>query len=199
VRSLCQSSGRRLVVFERRIIDVTAFTDLHPGGPMFLRQSAGRDISNPFHHIGHSSHARKLLLSLCVGRLADEPAELAGAEGGEGAGEDADQEGKGAMQRRVVGGTRGPGDTGEGERGRLLAGLLERAAEGGAEAEEQVLIPLALVGEGGVGWHQRRRRAILRAHPEVARLIGGNPWTLLLGAVASGLHAAFCVGAQHCF
>jgi len=46
------------------------------------------------------------------------------------------------------------------------------------------------VDDHAVDWHGRRRMAILKAHPEVAELIGSNPWTPLLGLLAGAVHAA---------
>jgi fatty acid desaturase len=37
-------------------------------------------------------------------------------------------------------------------------------------------------------WHAQRRAAILKVHPEVARLAGDNPWTPLLGIAACIVH-----------
>ena len=53
-------------------------------------------------------------------------------------------------------------------------------------------IPLANSGlpyDHSVAWHGARRAAILQAHPEVAALSGHNPWTPLIGLLASAVHA----------
>ena len=47
-----------------------------------------------------------------------------------------------------------------------------------------------------VEWHGARRRAILKAHPEVAALQGHNSLTPLLGVGVGLLHAAACVMVQ---
>ena len=39
-----------------------------------------------------------------------------------------------------------------------------------------------------VHWHGQRRMAIMKAHPEVAELFGSNPWTPLIGLVATAVH-----------
>jgi len=49
-----------------------------------------------------------------------------------------------------------------------------------------------------VEWHAARRRAILKAHPEVAALQGHNHLTPLIGVAVGLLHAATCVLAQRC-
>ena len=46
-------------------------------------------------------------------------------------------------------------------------------------------------------WHQARRAAILKAHPEVKDLIGRSSSTLPLLAVTNGLQVASCVAASH--
>ena len=49
-----------------------------------------------------------------------------------------------------------------------------------------------------VEWHAARRRAILKAHPEVAALQGHNHLTPLIGVGVGLLHAVTCVLAQRC-
>ena len=49
-----------------------------------------------------------------------------------------------------------------------------------------------------VEWHAARRRAILKAHPEVAALQGQNHFTPLIGVAVGVLHAAACVLVQRC-
>lgn len=44
-----------------------------------------------------------------------------------------------------------------------------------------------------VEWHARRRRAMLRAHPELAELAGHNPFTPLIGVFAGVVHALACI------
>jgi len=44
--------------------------DRHPGGAALLERMRGRDISDVYHRIGHSSTARAWVEEGCVGVLA---------------------------------------------------------------------------------------------------------------------------------
>ena len=47
-----------------------------------------------------------------------------------------------------------------------------------------------------IAWHAKRRAAILKAHPEVARLQGTNEWTVPIGVLACIAHAYGCLLVQ---
>eukprot|EP00040_Diaphanoeca_grandis_P027947 m.160237 g.160237 ORF g.160237 m.160237 type:complete len:585 (+) comp31177_c0_seq1:228-1982(+) len=47
------------------------------------------------------------------------------------------------------------------------------------------------------GWHGERRKAILEAHPEVAKLQGSNHLTIPIGVAVSFLHGWVCMQCQH--
>lgn len=42
-------------------------------------------------------------------------------------------------------------------------------------------------------WHDERRAAILKAHPEVYKLMGNNPWTAVIGAAYFTCHTAIAM------
>lgn len=54
---------------ERRVYDVTAFLDDHPGGPEIMIDLAGQDATDEFEDIGHSNDARAQLKTLLVGKV----------------------------------------------------------------------------------------------------------------------------------
>ncbi|XP_061450243.1 fatty acid 2-hydroxylase [Rhineura floridana] len=77
VRQRC-SKGDCLVVTGRRLYDVSAFVQLHPGGPELLLERAGTDVSaaldGPPHR--HSENARRWLEQYYLGELdEDQPEE----------------------------------------------------------------------------------------------------------------------------
>jgi hypothetical protein len=45
-------------------------------------------------------------------------------------------------------------------------------------------------------WHATRRKNILKDHPQIALLMGSNPWTCLVGLVVVFVHAITCIIAQ---
>jgi|UniRef100_K3X2M4 cytochrome b involved in lipid metabolism len=54
---------------ERKVYDVTAFLDDHPGGPEIMVDLAGQDATAEFEDIGHSNDARAQLVPLLVGKV----------------------------------------------------------------------------------------------------------------------------------
>jgi cytochrome b involved in lipid metabolism len=53
----------------RKVYDVTAFLDDHPGGPEIIVDLAGQDSTDEFEDIGHSNDARKQLNDYVVGKI----------------------------------------------------------------------------------------------------------------------------------
>ena len=60
----------RWVVLDGYVYDVSDMVDRHPGGAALLERMRGRDISDVYHRIGHSSTARAWVEEGCVGVLA---------------------------------------------------------------------------------------------------------------------------------
>jgi len=54
------------------VYDVTPFLDEHPGGEEVLLEQAGKDCSEAFEDVGHSTDARELMKSYLIGELTDE-------------------------------------------------------------------------------------------------------------------------------
>jgi hypothetical protein len=59
----------RWVVLDGYVYDVSGMVDRHPGGAALLERMRGRDISDVYHRIGHSSTARAWVEEGCVGVL----------------------------------------------------------------------------------------------------------------------------------
>lgn len=59
------------VVIHNGIYDVTEFLNEHPGGEEVLLEQAGKDATEPFEDVGHSSDARELMAKYKVGELIE--------------------------------------------------------------------------------------------------------------------------------
>eukprot|EP01127_Copromyxa_protea_P016106 TRINITY_DN4733_c0_g1_i1.p1 TRINITY_DN4733_c0_g1~~TRINITY_DN4733_c0_g1_i1.p1 ORF type:complete len:121 (+),score=29.19 TRINITY_DN4733_c0_g1_i1:279-641(+) len=56
------------VIYKDDVLDLTKF-DSHPGGPEVLWELAGRDITQGFEDIGHSSEAVELTKKYTIGKI----------------------------------------------------------------------------------------------------------------------------------
>ncbi|EGZ07342.1 hypothetical protein PHYSODRAFT_397414, partial [Phytophthora sojae] len=70
----------------RKVYDVTAFLDDHPGGPEIMVDVAGQDATDEFEDIGHSNDARAQLKQYEIGKIKgdvkqEKPAKAAAAGG----------------------------------------------------------------------------------------------------------------------
>lgn len=57
------------VVYKGSVYDVTNFVSEHPGGEEVILDNAGKDMTDEFDNIGHSSKAQELLSSYKIGEL----------------------------------------------------------------------------------------------------------------------------------
>lgn len=57
------------IVIHNSVYDVTAFLNEHPGGEEVLLEQAGRDGSEQFEDVGHSSDARELMVKYKIGEI----------------------------------------------------------------------------------------------------------------------------------
>jgi len=66
------------IVVNNDVYDVTEFLNEHPGGEEVLLEQAGKDASEAFEDVGHSSDAREMMLKFKVGTLvaAERKAEI---------------------------------------------------------------------------------------------------------------------------
>ncbi|KAL0275972.1 UNVERIFIED_CONTAM: hypothetical protein PYX00_003664 [Menopon gallinae] len=57
------------IIIHNGVYDVTSFLNEHPGGEEVLLEQAGKDGTEAFEDIGHSSDARALMKKYLVGEL----------------------------------------------------------------------------------------------------------------------------------
>lgn len=69
VQQLAKDRSKCIIVINNRVYDVTKFIDEHPGGEEVLQEQHGRDASNAFEDVGHSSDAREQMKAYEIGRL----------------------------------------------------------------------------------------------------------------------------------
>ncbi|NXQ57095.1 CYB5B protein, partial [Anthoscopus minutus] len=55
------------LVIHGRVYDVTRFLEEHPGGEEVLLEQAGRDATESFEDVGHSTDAREMLKQYYIG------------------------------------------------------------------------------------------------------------------------------------
>ncbi|KAG8034634.1 hypothetical protein G9C98_007710 [Cotesia typhae] len=58
-------------IIHNSIYDVTKFLNEHPGGEEVLLEQAGKDGTEPFEDVGHSSDARQMMEPYKVGELVE--------------------------------------------------------------------------------------------------------------------------------
>ncbi|XP_062468974.1 cytochrome b5 isoform X1 [Pezoporus occidentalis] len=63
------SSREAWFVIHGRVYDVTRFLEEHPGGEEVLLEQAGRDATESFEDVGHSSDAREMLKQYYIGEI----------------------------------------------------------------------------------------------------------------------------------
>ncbi|KAL1500949.1 hypothetical protein ABEB36_006362 [Hypothenemus hampei] len=57
------------IVVDNDVYDVTEFLNEHPGGEEVLLEQAGKDATEAFEDVGHSSDAREMMAKYKVGTL----------------------------------------------------------------------------------------------------------------------------------
>jgi len=60
------------LVIHDKVYDVTKFLEEHPGGEEVLLEQAGKDATESFEDVGHSTDARTMMKEYLVGELNDE-------------------------------------------------------------------------------------------------------------------------------
>ncbi|XP_048172948.1 cytochrome b5 isoform X1 [Corvus hawaiiensis] len=63
------SSRETWLVIHGRVYDVTRFLEEHPGGEEVLLEQAGRDATESFEDVGHSTDAREMLKQYYIGEV----------------------------------------------------------------------------------------------------------------------------------
>ncbi|NXJ10595.1 CYB5B protein, partial [Odontophorus gujanensis] len=65
-----RNSNREVwLVIHGRVYDVTRFLEEHPGGEEVLLEQAGRDATESFEDVGHSTDAREMLKQYYIGEI----------------------------------------------------------------------------------------------------------------------------------
>lgn len=59
------------LIIHNEVYDVTQFLNEHPGGEEVLLEQAGKDGSEAFEDVGHSSDARELMLKYKIGEIVE--------------------------------------------------------------------------------------------------------------------------------
>ncbi|XP_061717797.1 cytochrome b5-like [Cydia fagiglandana] len=60
-----------VMIIHNGVYDVTHFLDEHPGGEEVLLEQAGKDATEPFEDVSHSSDARALMKKYKIGELVE--------------------------------------------------------------------------------------------------------------------------------
>ncbi|XP_031470945.1 cytochrome b5 isoform X3 [Phasianus colchicus] len=63
------SNREAWLVIHGRVYDVTRFLEEHPGGEEVLLEQAGRDATESFEDVGHSTDAREMLKQYYIGEV----------------------------------------------------------------------------------------------------------------------------------
>ncbi|NXG88914.1 CYB5B protein, partial [Stercorarius parasiticus] len=63
------SSREAWLVIHGRVYDVTRFLEEHPGGEEVLLEQAGKDATESFEDVGHSTDARDMLQQYYIGEI----------------------------------------------------------------------------------------------------------------------------------
>uniref|UniRef100_A0A8C3NU66 Cytochrome b5 type B n=1 Tax=Cyanoderma ruficeps TaxID=181631 RepID=A0A8C3NU66_9PASS len=74
------SSREAWLVIHGRIYDVTRFLEEHPGGEEVLLEQAGRDATESFEDVGHSTDAREMLKQYYIGEVHPNDREKEGSK-----------------------------------------------------------------------------------------------------------------------
>ncbi|KAL0109458.1 hypothetical protein PUN28_014491 [Cardiocondyla obscurior] len=64
-------SGNTWIIIHNNVYDVTPFLMEHPGGEEVLLEQNGRDATEPFEDIGHSTDARQMMDKYKMGELVE--------------------------------------------------------------------------------------------------------------------------------
>jgi len=60
------------IIIHNNVYDVTKFLEEHPGGEEVLLEQAGKDATENFEDVGHSTDARTMMKDFHIGELNDE-------------------------------------------------------------------------------------------------------------------------------
>jgi len=65
------TKGSPWLIIHDKVYDVSKFLDEHPGGEEVLLEQAGRNATENFEDVGHSSDARELMKTYQIGNIVE--------------------------------------------------------------------------------------------------------------------------------
>ncbi|XP_015596780.1 cytochrome b5 isoform X2 [Cephus cinctus] len=65
------SNTETWIIIHNKVYNVTAFLNEHPGGEEVLLEQAGKDATEAFEDVGHSTDARNMMKPYKVGKLVE--------------------------------------------------------------------------------------------------------------------------------
>jgi cytochrome b involved in lipid metabolism len=69
VNQLAEDKNKCILVINNRVYDITQFIDEHPGGEEVLKEQHGKNASDAFEDVGHSSDAREQMKAYEIAEL----------------------------------------------------------------------------------------------------------------------------------
>ncbi|CAF2924232.1 unnamed protein product [Rotaria sp. Silwood2] len=75
VQKLAEDKNRCILIINNRVYDVAKFLDEHPGGEEVLKEQHGKDASQEFEDIRHSSDAREQMKAYEIAELHKDDAQ----------------------------------------------------------------------------------------------------------------------------
>jgi len=71
IKKMCESDNATLLVIHDSVYNVTDFLNEHPGGEEVLLEQLGKDATEAFEDVGHSSDARDMMKKYKIGELSE--------------------------------------------------------------------------------------------------------------------------------
>ncbi|KAG8238715.1 hypothetical protein J437_LFUL015274 [Ladona fulva] len=72
LKEVAQNKDKKWITIHNNVYDVSGFLNEHPGGEEILIEQAGKDATEPFEDVGHSTDARELMAKYKIGELVEE-------------------------------------------------------------------------------------------------------------------------------
>jgi cytochrome b involved in lipid metabolism len=60
------------IIIREHVYDVTKFLEEHPGGEEVLLEQAGKDATEAFDDVGHSTDAKEMMIKYQIGQIREE-------------------------------------------------------------------------------------------------------------------------------
>ncbi|XP_046403136.1 cytochrome b5 isoform X2 [Ischnura elegans] len=71
LEEVAQNKDKKWIAIHNSVYDVNPFLNEHPGGEEILIEQAGKDATEPFEDVGHSTDARELMAKYKIGELIE--------------------------------------------------------------------------------------------------------------------------------